>query len=224
MTSQQDETGSRAQRADTLRLGFLFGAIYFVQGIGEPTEGLIAQPVRSLLKQWGYSTAQISLIATLLSLPWWFKPCYGLLSDFVPLAGYRRRSYLMLSAGATVVGLLYVSVAPLSQLSSVWLLTALLLATVGVAFSDVVADALMVEQGQPRGLTGKLQSIQWASMYGASVIVGSLGGYLSAHGLQRLGFVICALATLVTLMLAVFFVREEPRRESGDDGLRRSAS
>ena len=77
----------------------------------------------------------------------------------------------------------------------------------------------MVEQGQPRGLTGKLQSIQWASMYGASVIVGSLGGYLSAHGLQRLGFVICALATLVTLMLAVFFVREEPRRESGGDGL-----
>ena len=130
---------------------FLVRRIYFVQGIGEPTEGLIAQPVRSLLKQWGYSTAQISLFATLLSLPWWFKPCYGLLSDFVPLAGYRRRSYLVLSAGATVVGLLYVSVAPLSQLSSVWLLTALLLATVGVAFSDVVADALWSSRDNPAG-------------------------------------------------------------------------
>ena len=31
----------------------MFGAMYFIQGIGEPTEGLIAQPVRSLLAKWG---------------------------------------------------------------------------------------------------------------------------------------------------------------------------
>jgi predicted MFS family arabinose efflux permease len=49
-------------------------------------------------------------------------------------------------------------------------------------------------------------------MYAATMIVGSLGGYLSAHGLQRLGFLICALATLVTLILALFMVREEPVR------------
>ena len=30
-------------------------------------------------------------------------------------------------------------------------------------------DALMVEKGQPRGLTGRLQSVQWASMYAATI-------------------------------------------------------
>jgi len=218
MTPTQRDTGLYSRRADTWRLGLLFGVIYFVQGIAEPSEGLIAQPVRSLLKEWDYSTARISLFAMLLSVPWWFKPLYGILSDFVPLAGYRRRSYLLLSATATITGLLYVSVAPLSPTSSVWLLGSLLVATVGVAFSDVVADALMVEQGQPRGLTGRLQSVQWACMHAASVIVGSLGGYLSAHGLQRLGFLICALTTLVTLILALFFVREEPRTKRGTSG------
>ena len=33
----------------------LFGMLYFVQGIVEPTEGLIAQPVRSLLKSWDHT-------------------------------------------------------------------------------------------------------------------------------------------------------------------------
>lgn len=40
---------------DTRALAPLFGAMYFIQGIAEPTEGLIAQPVRSLLKTWGHS-------------------------------------------------------------------------------------------------------------------------------------------------------------------------
>ena len=58
-----------------------------------------------------------------------------------------------------------------------------------------------------------LQAVQWASMYAATVLVGSLGGFLSARGMQQQGFLICALATFVTLLLAVFFVREPPRVE-----------
>ena len=30
-----------------------FAALYFVQSVGDPTSGLIAQPVRSLLRSWG---------------------------------------------------------------------------------------------------------------------------------------------------------------------------
>ncbi|MGH8628039.1 MAG: hypothetical protein ACREYC_23150 [Gammaproteobacteria bacterium] len=51
--------------------------IYFVQGIGEPTEGLIAQPVRSLLDSWGHSATEIGDFALLVSLPWVIKPLYG---------------------------------------------------------------------------------------------------------------------------------------------------
>ncbi len=68
-------------------LVMLFGTLYFVQGIAEPTEGLIAQPVRSLLKSWNQNAAQINTFMALMALPWAFKPLYGLLTDFVPLAG-----------------------------------------------------------------------------------------------------------------------------------------
>jgi hypothetical protein len=32
------------------------------------------------------------------------KPLYGLLTDFIPLFGYRRKSYLLLMAGLAVAG------------------------------------------------------------------------------------------------------------------------
>jgi predicted MFS family arabinose efflux permease len=75
----------------------------------------------------------------------------------------------------------------------------------------------MVEKGQPRGLTGRLQSVQWTAMYAATIIAGVLGGYLSHHNRQELGFAICGLFSLVTLALAWAFVREAPApaREGG---------
>ncbi len=203
-------SGSRSN--ETLGLVLLFGAMYFVQGIAEPTEGLIAQPVRSLLKSWGYTGAGIGRFIFLLSIPWMIKPLYGLLSDFVPLAGTRRRSYLILTSGASVAGLACLYFFPPLRGEYALLLLLLLTPTVGVAFSDVVVDALMVEKGQPRGLTGRLQSVQWTAIYAATIIAGLVGGWLSQRGRQTTAFLICALLTLVTFFLAWAFVREAPQR------------
>ncbi|MGH8628040.1 MAG: MFS transporter [Gammaproteobacteria bacterium] len=94
------------------------------------------------------------------------------------------------------------------------LLGLLLVPTVGVAFSDVVADAHMIETGQPRGITGLLQSVQWAATYAATIVAGLVGGYLSQHQRQDLGFLLCAGVTLVTLLLAILYVHEQPHQAS----------
>ncbi len=200
---------ARAAR-ETVPLATLFGAMYFVQGIAEPTEGLIAQPVRSMLKSWGHSTAEIGAFCALMSIPWTLKPLYGLLTDFVPVAGTRRRNYLLWTTAMTILGLGYLYWWPPSA-GERWALLALLwMPTMGVAFSDVVVDALMVDKGQPLGMTGLLQSVQWASMYAATILAGLVGGYLSQYGEQRLAFLLCASVTVVTLVLTWFFVKEPP--------------
>jgi MFS family permease len=198
-------------------LVLLFGTMYFVQGIAEPTEGLIAQPVRSLLTSWGRSAAEVAAFGAILALPWSLKPLYGLLSDFVPLLGTRRRSYLLLTTAVTCLGLGYLYFVQPGRNDVVLLMTLLLLPTLAVAFSDVVIDALMVEKGQPLGLTGMLQSAQWTAMYAGMIVAGILGGYLSGHGSQQSAFLICAVVTFATLVLTWFFVpeRPQPRRQSG---------
>ena len=84
-------------------LGTLFGLLYFVQGIVEPTDGLLSQPIKSLLRNWGYSAASTAWFISALSVAWAIKPLYGLLTDFVPLAGSRRRNYLLLTTAVASI-------------------------------------------------------------------------------------------------------------------------
>jgi hypothetical protein len=60
----------------------------------------------------------------------------------------------------------------------VLLLLLLLPSAVTIVFSDAVIDA-MIAAGQPRGMTGRLQSIQWTSMYAATIVTSIAGGALS---------------------------------------------
>lgn len=198
-------------RSPARKLALLFGLLYFVQGIGEPTEGLIAQPTRSLLRDFGFGADEIAGFMLIVSIPWFLKPLFGLLTDFVPLLGSRRKSWLMLATLMSGIGLLLAGMLDLPAGSTSTLLVLLLVPCVGVALADVVADALMVEKGQPLKLTGRLQSVQWAALYGAGVLTGVTGGLLSEHDLQQLGYLICATFSLLGFVVAWYALEPEPR-------------
>lgn len=204
------------------RLALLFGLIYFVQGIGDPTEGLVAQPTRSLLREWGIGADAIAGFMLIIGLPWYLKPLLGLLTDFVPIFGSRRRSYLLLATLMAGVGLLFAGSLELSPGSTGALMLVLLVPATCIALSDVVADALMVENGQALGLTGRLQSVQWGSLYAAGMLTGFIGGLLSGHGLQQLGFVIAGVFSLLSFLFAWRVLAREPKEGPLHDQGRRT--
>src|SRR6185436_16073057 len=78
------------------RAACFFGLVYFSQGICQ-LSALVNQPVRQYLeKVHNYNAAQTANFLFIVGLPWVVKPLYGLLSDFFPILGYRRKSYLLL--------------------------------------------------------------------------------------------------------------------------------
>src|ERR1700749_2340131 len=86
------------------RLLLFFALVYLVEGLGQ-VGGLIAQPLNYYLKTaQGWTPFQITAFISLFNLPWIIKPLYGLISDFVPLFGYRRKSYLILVNTAAIAG------------------------------------------------------------------------------------------------------------------------
>lgn len=201
----------------------LFGVFYFVQGIAEPTAGLVSQPVLALLKSWQLDAGQIGQFKLLLGMPWYCKPLYGLLTDFVPLAGYHRKTYLTLASLVTASGMIALVLLPLPYGAVTLVLGLLLLPSVGLAFSDVVIDALMVDKGQPLGLTGRIQSIQWGTIWGATILTGFAGGLLAESKSYKLGFLICGLMALVTLYQARFKISES-RVPPGSVSFKRAGS
>ncbi|MGH7263213.1 MAG: MFS transporter, partial [Candidatus Rokuibacteriota bacterium] len=85
------------------------------------------------------------------------------------------------------------------------------LMALGFAFADVLADALMVEKGQPLGITGSLQAVQWGAISAALVVVGVAGGYLAEHTPLSIAFRLTAIFPAVTFVLVFWAVRETPR-------------
>ena len=68
----------KSQAASVTGAYIFFAALYFVQSVGDPTSGLIAQPVRSLLRSWG-SPAALGALMALLAVPWTIKSPSALL-------------------------------------------------------------------------------------------------------------------------------------------------
>ena len=80
------------------RLMLFFAIVYLVEGIGQARVGIIYQPLTHYLKEIGWTALQVTAYFAVLNFPWVIKPVFGLVSDFVPLFGYRRKSYLIIAS------------------------------------------------------------------------------------------------------------------------------
>ncbi len=194
-----------------LKLSAFFAAIYFVQGIAEPGAGIASQSIFFLLKDGLHLTAAgTSTFLAIVSVAWNIKPLYGLTSDFFPLFGYRRKSYLLMTTGLAATGWFVLG----SQSDYAYRPTLLILALcgLGLAFSDVLCDAVMVETGKPLGLTGRFQAIQWGAINTASILAGIGGGFLSQHVASQQTFRLVSLFPLISLTATALCVREARAR------------
>jgi MFS family permease len=191
---------------DAQRLALLFAVVYFAQGVWY----LPNLTITSVLKERGLSAGQVATFFSITLIPWVIKPVYGLISDFVPLFGRRRKSYFLLtSALAAVAG----AALALMPAHAYWPLAVLFtVMALGLAFTDVLTDALMVESGRPLGLTGAFQSVQWAAISTATILVGVVGGYLAARRDLHTAFAVAACFPLVSFTMTLLFVRETPAR------------
>jgi MFS family permease len=198
------------QTPDARRLAVLFAIVYFAQGMWY----LPNQTLTIVLKERGLSAGQVATFFTFSTIPWLIKPVYGLLSDFVPLFGRRRKSYLLLTS--TLAGVAGLALGLGVEHTYWWLAVLFTVMGFGLAFTDVLVDAVMVENGKPRGLTGAFQAIQWGAIYMASVLVGEAGGYLAERRSLGATFLLASLFPLVSLVMTQLFVKEAPARVDRD--------
>ena len=199
-------------------LTLFFGIAYFAQGIAQ-IPALIDQPLTNYLRQdLHLDAAQVASRTAILLLPWTIKPLYGLLSDFAPLAGYRRKTYLLLTGLLATLGFLYVTGQAGGAGDLQGTLFALLLTSFGIAFSDVLVDAVMVEQGKVWNAIGRFQATQWLWISAAGILSALVGGWLAQYlpgaASVRVAAALVAFAPLVVSVAGWFIIPEQ--RASGD--------
>ena len=186
---------------DARRYAVLFAIVYFAQGMWY----LPNQTIAIVFKDTGFSAGMVANFFAIGTAPWLIKPVYGMISDFFPLFGRRRFSYFVLTSSLAAAGGFALW---FSGSRDYWTVLVLFTAMgLGLAFTDVLADALMVENGRRLILTGAFQSVQWAAIYASSILVGVAGGWLAQRRRLELAFLLAAVFPLLSLAMATVVVR-----------------
>jgi folate/biopterin transporter len=230
--SSSSSSSLRTWFKDTLFLGIdptpdviAIATIYFVEG----ALGLARLAQTYLLKdELHLGPAELSALTGFFVLPWSIKPVYGFLSDGLPLFGYRRRSYLILAGGLGFFSYFALGQNFFGLLEQDMIIpatvVALLVSSACIAFSDVVADGIVVQKTRDSdnpAIAGGLQSLCW----GSAAIGGLLSAYFSGSLLEVLKpqdvFGITAVLPLLVAGIA-FLIDEQPIRKG--QGINRLAS
>ena len=196
-------------RRPVAHLLVFFALVYVVEGLGQVV-GLISKPLNYYLKQaQGWTPVQITAFVTLFNLPWIIKPVYGLISDFVPLFGYRRKSYLLLANVAAIGGFLWVT--QLSAPSD--LFVALMITAYAMAISSTLCGAVLVENGQRLHESGAFVNQQWLWFNIAAMAAAVIGGQLVQHlppgEALHVAALIIAMAPLLVIAGTLFLIPEQ---------------
>jgi MFS family permease len=198
-----------ARTTSIKRLMLLFALVYLSEGVGQ-TDGIIAQPLNYYLKEvYQWTPVQVAAFLAVLNLPWFLKPLYGVVSDFVPLFGYKRKTYLIASNLLAVVGyLLILQVSAPAALAFLLLLTAY-----GMAIVSTVSGALLVEHGQQNDRCAAFVNQQWLWFNIATIFAAIMGGllieWLSPLSAVHAAAAIAGLVALLVTAASFILVDEE---------------
>lgn len=191
---------------------WFFAIVYAVEGIGQARAGILGQPLTYFLKQTqGWDPLKISVSLAVLDLPWIIKPLWGAISDFVPLFGYRRRTYLIAANAAAVLAFAWVAL--FSDMTT--LIPALTVTAVAMAISSTLCGALLVETGQKHQASARFVNQQWLWFNIAQMAAVLLAGYLieilSPIGALRASAWVAAVAPL-SIIASVWLIQEKRAR------------
>lgn len=190
--------------------------VYFIQGLFGICRLALSFYYKDTLHLTPYD---LTIISSISALPWIIKPLYGFVSDTFPLFGYKRKSYLALSGILSTISWIFLSNLTsliengqidntLSVYLSVFFVT---LSSLGLAFSDVIVDAIVVNKSRDQEQAGALQSICWTS----SSIGGIISAYFSGYLLQTYGttFVFSLTALIPVIIIGASSLIQENKIE-----------
>ena len=189
---------------------WFFALVYIVEGLGQVAGGLISQPLTYYLKQvHGWTPVQVTAFLTLFNLPWVIKPVYGLISDFIPLFGYRRKSYLLIANVAAIAGFFWATQIDTPSV----LVFALMMTAYAMAISSTLCGAVLVQNGQKLQQSGRFVNQQWLWSNVAAMAAAIIGGQLVQHlppgTALHAGAAIVGVTPLLVIFGTLLFVPEQ---------------
>lgn len=179
-------------------LSLLFVVQHLLKGF---VNSLLGQAEPYLFRLYTVPAPQMQVYQGIAALPWALKPILGLLSDVVPILGYHKAPYMLLTTVLSVVALLQVGMNPNDSMTVRTLVICLFMISLQISTCDLLSEAKYAEKVKENAKHGpSLLTYVWFGMQvgGLAAVVAS--GFLIQDYGARSPYLIC-----VVPAAAVFF-------------------
>jgi MFS family permease len=169
--------------------------------------GIADLPLSLYLKETlNLSAAELAQFQGIVFLPWYIKPLWGIIADSFPLFGYSIKSYFLICYSLALF--IFLGLSQIHSYTSSILLVSFVLISICIAFSDVLADKLMIVKGKVQQQTAIYQAAQWSAAGFGSAVMYYLGGWIAKSCTLSVAFLISAIVPLVGLVAALVLIKE----------------
>lgn len=193
--------------AAEMHWSFVLGVV-FVYGISQGLGGALLRVATEYYMKdvQKVQPSEAQIYSGITKIPWIIKPLWGLLTDVVPVRGYRRRPYFVCAGFLGVFSMLVLSFYKVHLVLALVLLTA---GSAGAAIADVTIDACVAQNS----ISHPSLATDMQSLCALSSSIGALVGFVISgvfvHLIGPMG-VYGLLTVPAGLMLLLGFILDEP--------------
>jgi len=164
-----------------------------------------------LLRDYSVPGPKIQVYRTVAMLPWAMKPLFGLISDALPICGYRKAPYIMVTSLIAVLAHLIIGLDAERSLQVQVIVGCLLLGTMQVSVADLLTEAqyaAKIRQNPEQG--PDLLTYVWGGItVGNFVATACVGWIIELMGASRVYAVVALPAALILIPTSLNWLEEK---------------
>ena len=166
--------------------------------------------------------SSLQTVSAILMLPWSFKVIYAMLSDSVPILGFRRKYYLIFNGFISFFSCALIFPDYFHHL--VYVVAFLTVCQMAAASTDIIVDSIMVKEAKkdPERGSEDLNSISVLTMGVAGVAGAIIGAFFTQYVHPKWGILLYSMVGLSIFLGALKFNEEKVRHQVGLDSLKGS--
>jgi len=164
-----------------------------------------------LYKTYKVPAPQVQIFGCVTGLPWILKPIIGLLSDTMPVMGYKKAPYMMLTSVVCAMACLAVGLVPRDTLTITLLIVCLVAVNMQFSACDLLSEAKYAEKIRSSPTRGpSLLTFVWFGMQVGGLLATLLAGPTIHVAGPKIPYLVAAVpALLVTLPVAMGYLEEQ---------------
>lgn len=195
-------------------LSLLFVVQHLLKGF---VHTLLGQAEPYVFRLYHVPGPEMQIYQGIASLPWALKPILGLISDVIPIFGYNKAPYMIITTLLSVMALLQVGVSSTESMTVRGLVICCFVVSLQVSLCDLLSEAKYAEKVKehPRHGPGMLTYV-WFGMQVGGLVAVMLSGFLIQDFGARSPYLICAVpaaAVLIPVCLGYLDERQQSHSE-----------